>query len=248
MKKLTITLSLIMIVILSFGQKKNKAESMVQNTDLDVKTIGLAMKYGDVTTAITNLYDIIAIEGETSTYMDSLAYIYFSTKQYGSCSLVCQEILKNDETKANILEMQAVSLKFLGDPIGSIAAYEKLLPVTNNIFHAYHLAELQYSIKRLAEAYMTIQKAELLQSTENDLLSFPVSDKETQQVHILAAVYNLKGLISYELDEKNTETTKQCFIKALEIQPDFILAQNNLGIFSNTDQDAIDAENIEKEE
>lgn len=240
MKKATIVLSLVLITMSVFAQKKKKTENTEPNINSEVSIIKMAMKYGDVQTAISNIFAIIAKEGENSTYMDSLAYIYFNTGQFGQCNRVCSEILKNDETKANILEINAVSLKNLNEPIAAITAYEKLLPITNNIFHAYQLAQLQYSIKRLGEAFITIRNAEQLESTANDKISFPVGEKQYQNVDIKAAVYNLKGLIVYELNEKDTETAKQSFEKALEIQPDFVLAKNNLAVFSNMEKENTD--------
>ena len=54
---------------------------------------------------------------------------------------------------------------------------------------------------------------------------FSINQNHTQQVELLAAIPYLKGVIEIDLD-KETEA-KASFQKALKIQPDFVLAQEN---------------------
>ncbi|MCD4665491.1 MAG: hypothetical protein K8R68_09475 [Bacteroidales bacterium] len=238
MKKSILTFLILAIAILTFAQRGKKESEPVAPTEknIHVSIYQKALKYGDANTAINSLLYIITTEGDQSAYRDSLAFLYFNVGRYASCELVCREILKSENDKAGILEMMAISQKSLGKTIEAISSYEKLLPLTNNIYHAYNLAELQYTIKRLGEAYITIQIAEQSECTENDKISFNMGQNQTQQVQLKAAIYNLKGLIEYELDPENKDVARQSFEKALQIEPEFLLAKNNLSIF-NTEEE-----------
>jgi tetratricopeptide (TPR) repeat protein len=237
MKKLFILALILSIGFVSFGQKSKKEKEEVvaveqEKPNRQLNVYNKALKYGDALTAINALYYVIDKEGENSTYRDSLAYLYFNIGKYNSCAMLCNEILEDDPSKTNMLELLAVSQKSMGDLIPSIATYEKLLPMTKSVYHAYNLAELQYTIKRLAEAYLTIQEAEKIESTPNDKIAFTIAKNQTENVNIKAAIYNLKGLIEYELNPENREIARASFEQALMIEPEFTLAKNNMSLFA----------------
>ncbi len=229
MKKILFLSLALLIAFSSFAEKRKKSKK-ANTTDIstDVAEVKKALQYADYQTAITKLYDVIEKDGPESTYIDSLAYLYFSTGRFASCALVSKELLEKNPEKTNILELQAVSLSKLGSTIEAIDAYQKLVAKTNNINHYYELALLQYSIKRLAEAAASIKQAESLKAGENDFVNIALDKNQVQKVPLMAAIYNLHGLIAYDLDKTNTETPKKAFQKAVELFPDFVLAKNNL--------------------
>ena len=104
MKKYYITLSAL-LAFMSFYAQETK------DTSLDKLIMKQALAYGDNTIATNSLYTIIAKEGANSTYKDSLAYVYFGSRKYSSCFMVCTDILNRDSSKQDILEMQAISLE-----------------------------------------------------------------------------------------------------------------------------------------
>ena len=228
MKKLLIISFALLIGFSSFAQRKKKSKNESSNTSTEIAKVKKALRYADYETAITSLYDVIQKEGESTTYLDSLAYLYFSTGRYASCALVAKDVLARDGNKANILELQAVSLSNLGNTVEAINTYQKLIPLTKNIHHYYELALLQYSIKRLAEAAVSIKNAEDITADQEDYVTIPLDQNQMQKVPIMAAIYNLHGLIAYDLDKTNTEIPKKAFQKAIELFPDFVLAQNNM--------------------
>ena len=59
-----------------------------------------------------------------------------------------------------MLEIKAVSLESIGSIDKSAEVYEKLFALTQNNFHGYSLAKLQFGLKSYQEAYKTIQKVE----------------------------------------------------------------------------------------
>ena len=176
-------------------------------------------------TAINSIHTIIILEGDTSTYKDSLAITYFNDGNYVSSHLLAKELLQVKPNNTTLLEINAVSLQNLNATKEAITAYEILFANTNNMIHGYQLANLQHGIKRLAEAQETIQKTLACKEQENAYIRFSVDNTQTQNVPLKAAAYNLQGLIEFELKDNLTANT--AFNKALEIMPNFTTATQN---------------------
>lgn len=85
---------------------------------------------------------------------------------------------------------------------------------------------MQYSTKKYDESLKTLQKVEKLNDSGKFKVTFSINQNHTQQVELLAAIYYLKGLDAIELNQK--PVAKVSFEKAIKIQPDFILAKDNL--------------------
>ena len=219
-----VVLFALLVSSLTITAQKKGATPVLSN---DQQVFKNALQYNDVATAIQATHQIIAKEGPNSTYKDSLAILYFRATNYVSAHLVAKELLSNKPKDAVLLEINAVSLKQLNAPKEAIAAYEALLPISKNRYHAYELAQLQLGIARNGEALQTVTYAiENTESVKDASLQFPKSDKEVQQVPLDAALYNLKGLIAYEL--KDEKAAKAAFDEALKIFPEFVLAQQNV--------------------
>ena len=171
------------------------------------------------------MHQIVAIEGENSSYKDSLAITYFSVGNYISSHLIAKELLVSKPENIQLLEINAVSLQNLGYAKEAIEAYEVLFLKTNNMAHGYQLSNLQYSIKRLSEAKNTIIKTLQCNEIDNAFLQFSIDKNNNQNVPLKAAVFNLKGLIEFEL--KDNKSAKEAFEEALKIMPEFGLATQN---------------------
>ncbi len=219
MKKYYITLSA-MLAFFSFYAQETK------DISLDKLVMKQALAYGDNAIATNSLYKIIAKEGPTSKYKDSLAYIYFGSRNYTSCFMVCTDILSRDGTKQDIMEMQAVSLESLGVLEKAAQSYAKLVVKSNNNYHAYKLAKIYYSLKKNKEALNAIQRAEELKDDGTIKITTPINKNLNQQVSLLAAIANLKGLVQFASDD--LDSAKQSFQKAVSLEPDFKMALENL--------------------
>ncbi len=189
-----------------------------------------AKEMGDPSVAAYSMYKLIVLEGANSTYKDSLAYIYYSSRKYGSCFLMSNEVLKRDPKNQAILELKAISLESLGAIDKSLEAYAELFNLSNNNYHGYSLANLQLAMKQNTEAYATINKVEGLNDSGNYKVTFSINQNHTQQVELLAAIPYLKGVIE-EVLEKPTEA-KLSYNKALKIQPDFVIAKEKLDLLN----------------
>ncbi len=221
MMRYGIVLSLF-FAFLSVNAQSTKSEAIA----LEKQIVKMAKNVGDPNVATLSMYKLIALEGENSTYKDSLAYVYFSSRRYAPCFMLATEVLKRDPNHKEMLELKAVSLESLGALDKAAEAYKQLFAKTNNNFHGYNLAKLQYSTKKYDESLKTLQKVEKLNDSGKFKVTFSINQNHTMQVELLAAIYYLKGLDAIELNQK--PLAKASFEKAIKIQPDFILAKDNL--------------------
>jgi tetratricopeptide (TPR) repeat protein len=139
---------------------------------------------------------------------------------------MADEVIKRDPDHLEMLEIKAASLESLGAIDKSAEAYDQLFARSNNNFHGYNLAKLQFSLKKYEEAYKTIQEVEKLNDTGKYKITFSINANHVQQVELLAAIPYLKGLIEEELQKK--PEAKVSYEKALKIQPDFVFAKERL--------------------
>ncbi|UMB61439.1 hypothetical protein MHL31_04345 [Lutibacter sp. A80] len=204
------------------------------NLELQQQKIKLALSYNDKEAAASAMYSIIALEGEKSTYKDSLAYMYFNDAKYISSFLVTNDILKYKPDNIELLEMNAISVENMGALDKAIEVYTNLLSKTKNNYHAYKLAGLQVASNNLLEAYKSIKKADLLEDTGKIQVTFQVNKNYNQSVDLKAAIAYLEGIILLNL-KKETEA-KLSFMRAVNLFPDFVLAKSKLTTLENSEQ------------
>ncbi len=194
--------------------------------ELEKQRLKQSLAYGDKVVAASLMYNIISLEGEQSTYKDSLAYLYFNGRNYVSCFLVTNDILKSNPDKIDLLEMKAISLESMGAIDKASEAYNELLSKTNNNYHAYKLASLQFATKKLVEAYESVKKADQLPDDGTLKITFQVNKNYNENVELKAAIAYLEGIIAMNLDKNNE--AKISFERAIQLFPDFVLAKSKL--------------------
>lgn len=222
MKKVTLLASVLFSVV-TMAQKNLKTMDEIA---IQKQIIKQAYAYGDAASAINSMQVIIAKEGAASTYKDSLAILYFRTGNFASSHLLGSELLKKAPENTTLLEIEAVSLQKLGVNKASAEVYEKLFSITKNMYHGYQLANLQYSLKRLDEAKVSIQQALGCAAIEKVTIAFPIDKDKNQDVPLKAAAYNLLGIISYDLKDNSSATA--AFNESLKIMPEFTVAKDNV--------------------
>lgn len=189
-----------------------------------------AKAYGDESIVANTMYSLIALEGPQSTYKDSLAYVYFSKRNYVSCFLVTNDLLKTKPDNLELLEMNAVSLETMGALDKAAEAYEKLFAKTNDNYHAYKLASIQYRMKQNEAAYATIKKAGQLPDNGNINITFQVNENYNQNIALKPAIAYMEGIIAVSLN-KSAEA-KISFERAIALSPEFVLAKSKLEILN----------------
>lgn len=224
MKKIIWFLALYSMYTTVHAQKKSK--HVQEQVSIHKSIFKNALKYNDANTAIYSLHEIIVLEGKQSTYKDSLVFVYFKSGRYQSSHLLAKELLQNKPKDEQILEVNALSLQHLGLYKEAIANYEVLFEKTLRMEHGYQLTQLQYRMKRFDEAKKTIIKTLLCKDPEAAVfLQFPIDNNKNQNVPLKSAAYNLQGLISFELGDK--QNALSAFKKALKILPEFAMATQN---------------------
>lgn len=211
-----------MLLLASFGFAQNNNAAI----NIEKEILKKAKKIGDPSVASSSIYRLIALEGDNSTYKDSLAYIYFSARQYAPCFMIASEVLEREPKHIEMLEMKAISLESLGAIDKAVEEYQKLYDITKINFHGYNVAKLQFSIKKYEDALKTIEKIEKLNDSGKYKVTFTINQNHNQQVELLAAIAYLKGLTATELNQESVAKTS--YEKAIKIQPDFILAKEKL--------------------
>lgn len=186
-----------------------------------------AMRYNDMQVAKNAIYDMLASNPQAVNWLDSLAAIYFEYEQYPSSLLVSKDLLRMNSENLNAVRIAAISYEKLGLYSQAVSQYENLFLQTDDVNTLYRIATLQLQLDRNNEA---LTNCDLLLSKEatvkQNKMVFPLTDKKNQQVSMLAAVYNLKGMVLSA--QKKKEEAKAAFQKALEIAPDFQVAKDNL--------------------
>lgn len=190
--------------------------------------LNIARSYNDDGAIKSTLFNIIALEGPQSTYKDTLAYIYFNKRNYVSCFLVTQDLLKNKPGNLELLEMNAVSLESMGALEKALEAYENIFTKTNNNYQGYKLASVQFRMNKNEAALATIKKADQLPDDGKLIVTFQVNENYNQKIGLKAAIAYLEGLISQSLNK--IPEAKLSYERAVTISPDFVLAKSKLEI------------------
>lgn len=186
----------------------------------------LAKKYNDPVVARMALYNILSTNPNSTPIMDSLALLYLDYQQYASAALVAQDVVQINPEDVFAAEIAAVSFDNLGVKTKAVDNYEKMYLATNDLGTLYRVAFLQFELKRFGEA---MNNADVLvedpKSEELNLI-FQKSQKENQEISLKASAMRLKGMIAEA--QGNTEQAKEFYQKALELEPEFAIAQKEL--------------------
>lgn len=185
----------------------------------------LAIRYNDLNVAKTKLYDLILRNPTNVRYAELLASLYFDLNELSSAALVSLDVLELNRNNTTALEIAAYSLEQLGALDRALPHFESMYLLTGDNFSLYKSGFIQYSLKRYSEALNSVNM--LIKNVKaEDVIGFPKSQTETQQINMKAAAMNMKGMIY--LDQGSKAEAKTAFEEALSIEPNFDLAKENL--------------------
>jgi tetratricopeptide (TPR) repeat protein len=183
------------------------------------------LKYNDTRVAINALQGYLAL-GEDAAYKDTLSMLYYISSDYLPALLISDEIREADNKNIGALERVAGCYAQLGQTKKAVEFYEQLCPVTKNPYHYYQLAQSQYQLKRVAECTQNLQRILIDTNSKNIATPFTVAEGQVQNVPVMAAGYNMLGVI--EMEAKNFEKANTFFTKAMEVFPNFVGAYQNM--------------------
>lgn len=218
-----------MIVLMSFSFESAGQNKEIQKTQLyklfQMKYV-FGMKYNDGEVAKDALYSMIAMDPNDDSLKMSLCYYYFDQNQFASSLFVSRDLLARYPDNIDALKINAMSLENMGARDKAIEAYETLYLKSNDVGVLYQVALMQFEMERYAECGTNLDIIIKNPLAKTLKLSFNKSEKEVQEVSLEAACYNMKGML--EQQQGNKEEAKKNLQKALELEPDFTLASQNL--------------------
>lgn len=202
------------------------ADSNRARNNSDNRIYALAMRYNDASVAKMKLYDLMERNPNNLSYPETLASLYFEMEQYGSSALVALDILERNDKSLIGLEVAAFSLEQLGALERALPHFESLHLLSGDLFSLYKTSYLQYSLKKYEEALNSVNMLIKDKKAAEQNLNFPKEDNTMQEVSMVAAAQNLKGLI-YK-DQGSATEARTAFEEALALSPEFELAKENL--------------------
>lgn len=221
LKPLLILLLILATCLSSSGQDAKESEPYKQ----EKAVYQLGSRYADVEIARNAIYNLMAMDPNDASLLDSLAYMYYDYQKYTSCLLVCLDIIKRNPDHLPALEMSGVAYESLGLKDKALTAYESIYLRNNSVLTLYKMAILQLDLNRLGESMTNV--GILLEKEETKEAKVSINTPQgPSQISLTAAVYNLKGLI--ESSQENKEAARTSFQEALTLEPDFTVAKNNL--------------------
>jgi tetratricopeptide (TPR) repeat protein len=227
-------LSLLILVICASTTFAQTTDSIAPKLDPTTKKVlniqdqaayQLAMRYNDFESAKGKLYSLIVRNPEDLRYPELLGSLYFENKMATSAALVALDILQVNDKSIGSLEIAAFSLEQLGALDRALPHFERIYLLTGDNFSLYKSAFIQYNLKKYQEALNSLNT--LSKNTKpDDKIGFPISQTETQEIGMKAAAMNLKGMIY--LDQGSKTEAKTAFEEAIQLEPNFSLALENL--------------------
>jgi len=226
MKKLLV--GLVVVLAMSFLNTA-EAQNTVKETQLykhyQMKYV-FGMKYNDSEVAKNALYSMIAMDPNDDSLKMVLCYYYFDQNQFASSLFVSADLLSRYPDNVDALRINALSYENMGVRDKAISAYESLYLKTNDIGVLYQVALLQFEVERFSECDTNLDIIIKDPQAKAIKLSFAKNEKEQQEVSLEAACYNMKGMLSKQ--QGNKDVAKTQLEKALELEPEFTLASQNL--------------------
>ncbi|EAZ80655.2 tetratricopeptide repeat protein [Algoriphagus machipongonensis] len=191
----------------------------------DQAAFQLSQRYADPLVGRVKLYELMVRNPEDMRYPELLASKYFESNQYTSAALVAMDILSVNDKSVGALEIAAFSLEQVGALDRALPHFESLYLLTGDNFSLYKSAFIQYSLKRYEEALNSVNML-VKNVTAEDKIGFNTEAGVTQEVSMKAAALNLKGMIY--LDQGSKPEAKTAFEEAIQLDPNYELAKENL--------------------
>lgn len=219
-------------------QAQKKAKSTPATEDNAVahwqKIYDRGVHYNDLAVATEAVYHLRELQPERTGLGDTLARLYLERTAYTQCLLVSLDILEKDPENLVVREYAALSRQSLGMVKEALAEYETLFKATDNSYHLYEIAGLQYALRRYGECEESLNRLLERKDLDGKTISLAAANTRRQDVPMAAAFHNLFGVL--EMDQGHPNKAENHFVQALRIYPEFILAQNNLKVLQDKDK------------
>ena len=237
MKKTIFSVLFTMLAFFAIGQVKKPVKTMPaamadtsshakDTIPLELKIYQNAILFGDYEVARTAVFGLLTRYPNRIDYLDTLVRIYFSSGAYSQALLAASIYLERDPGNMQLMELSAICQGALNNNKESLDIYEKIYARSKSIYHAYQIAVLQYTLKRLGECETTVNVIINDPQAVKEKIRISVDQQNAQEVPLAAAAYNLRGVLQRDLNK--TDKAREDFDAALKLFPDFVLAKNNI--------------------
>lgn len=160
-----------------------------------------------------------------------LAQLYYAAKNY-EISFRFSSIVANKDSlkKQSAMELAALNLLGLKANDKAVVLYKAMATEFNNPSYLYEASVLEYQAKKIEDCIATLNT--VLKDTTAQKQTIEMTRENTvgkvikEEINLIAASLNILGVVS--LEKENYSEAKKYFSNALAIQPNFILAENNL--------------------
>ena len=227
MKKNIVCLFLVLItgsISLSYGQTTDVKESPEYKRQMDV--YNLSKRYNDVTAIRNSIYQLIAINPDEKSWLDTLALFYFEYEQYGAAALVTNDAIVLDPDNLLALEINAIAMESIGLRENAVNRYQSLYIKEPSLSILYKIAFLNYELKRFTECETVINQVMEDPVSQTEKVNFQGEGDEVIEVTMQTAIKNLLGLVRKE--QGRTEEAIKIFEEILVEHPTFQLVKDNL--------------------
>jgi len=216
---------LTLLLIPFSGMAQRKKANADSDTSFYWSVYRNAERIGDPEVAKNALYQIIAKTGNCPACYDTLAHIYYVTGAYAQSSAAA-ELAGSDKGNKPLLELKAYSSRNSGDLKSALGFFERLEKEYPGPEYAYQQAAIQFNMERYGECIMTCSGIINDSSSTGKKIVITYESGKAQEVSYEAAAYNLRGVAF--LTTKNKTKATSDFENALKLEPEFVLAKNNL--------------------
>jgi len=201
-------------VLMTYGQSKSDLIAHYEAYYKQMRTQGDAQ-------GIINALTHLTILSESQPRKDTLAYLYTNGRRYIQ-ALNTLGIDKKDTDSDLAIEVKAVALKAINQPVLSLEFYETLFTRKPNPYVAYEIADLKIQTDDHDGALKMI---EFGITNAKDDMKYAYYERQTPyEVPIKAGFIYLKSLIEFKKDQTNYDGTIAFMDEALKIAPNFSLA------------------------
>jgi len=221
--------SILFLLLLIFSDVYAQKKPATDEYSRQVNIYTQALSLNDLTIARNAVYQILALRPTADNWNDTLCMLYFTEGMYRQSILVGEKSFNNNSSNIVVGEIIAVSYERLGAFKEAIETYQELIKQKDEIRFLYSILTLEYKLKRFGECLATAEKIISRPEALTNSVRITVSDQYYQDVLYAAAVYNILGMVSIELNLK--EQAEKYFQKSMELAPDFVLPKNNLTQF-----------------
>jgi tetratricopeptide (TPR) repeat protein len=188
-----------------------------------------AVELGDWDVARMATFNLLSIDNNNHDYYDTLAMLYFKTEDFLPALKSCERALQFNENKKTVglaFECSRI-LKQYEDMVRYGTYMEKIKGL--EIDQKYQLAFALFQQNQYKEALVYLSSILTDMKSESTLYR-EYNGKIVQEVPYKACAYNLIGFIHNK--SLKYEEAAQMFRLAIEVFPDYQLAQDNLNMLS----------------